>query len=230
MLSGRLSAARGACTGSRASMRTCSPPSTLSLGRSGRPSTATDPASIQERRRAREYWGSACARAWSKRSPAASGASVRAWERNSSGAALVRGAAGEFAILTRFRRRAATERPFLMFPSLPARGAVLALCAVLLLAVSVSGCHRRDKANLKETPAQLYKKAHKAMVNYDFNSAIKTYERLTARFPSPTRRARRASTSSTHTTAPARASPPPMPPTASSARTPPTRAATMPST
>jgi outer membrane protein assembly factor BamD len=70
-----------------------------------------------------------------------------------------------------------------MFPSLPARGAVLALCAVLLFAVSVSGCHRRDKANLKETPAQLYKKAHKAMVNYDFNSAIKTYERLTASFP-----------------------------------------------
>jgi len=70
-----------------------------------------------------------------------------------------------------------------MFPSVPARGAVLALCAVLLLAVSVSGCHKRDKANLKETPAELYKKAHKAMVNYDFNSAIKTYERLTATFP-----------------------------------------------
>ena len=70
-----------------------------------------------------------------------------------------------------------------MFPSLPARGAVLALCAVLLLAVSVSGCHKRDKANLKETPAELYKKAHKAMVNYDFNTAIKTYERLTATFP-----------------------------------------------
>ncbi len=65
----------------------------------------------------------------------------------------------------------------------PARGAVLALC-IALLAFSFAGCHaRRDRPNLKETPATLYKKAHKAMEAYDFNVAIKTYERLTASFP-----------------------------------------------
>ena len=70
-----------------------------------------------------------------------------------------------------------------MSPSRTARVVVLALC-VLLAAVSVSGCKsRRAKANNKETAAQLYKKAHKSMVNYDFQSAIKTYEQLTATFP-----------------------------------------------
>ena len=52
----------------------------------------------------------------------------------------------------------------------------------------------RNKANLKETPEALYKKAHKSLDSYDFNAAIKTYEHLTASFPSRTRRARRAST------------------------------------
>jgi outer membrane protein assembly factor BamD len=70
-----------------------------------------------------------------------------------------------------------------MYWSRSARGAVLAL-SIALLALSVSGCHaRRDKALAKETPAVLYKKAHKAMESYDFNTAIKTYERLTASFP-----------------------------------------------
>jgi outer membrane protein assembly factor BamD len=70
-----------------------------------------------------------------------------------------------------------------MFLSRTARGGVLALC-VVLLAVSLTGCHgRRDKALAKDNPETLYKKAHKAMVSYDFNTAIKTYEKLTASFP-----------------------------------------------
>jgi outer membrane protein assembly factor BamD len=70
-----------------------------------------------------------------------------------------------------------------MFLSRPARSGVLALC-IAVLALSLAGCHaRRDKALAKETPATLYKKAHKAMESYDFNTAIKTYERLTASFP-----------------------------------------------
>jgi outer membrane protein assembly factor BamD len=70
-----------------------------------------------------------------------------------------------------------------MFLSRPARSGVLALC-VVLLAVSLTGCHaRKDKALNKDTPASLYKKAHKAMESYDFNTAIKTYEKLTASFP-----------------------------------------------
>lgn len=70
-----------------------------------------------------------------------------------------------------------------MLLSRPARGGVLALC-IVLLAVSVTGCHaRRDRGALKDTPEALYKKAHKALDSYDFNTAIKTYERLTASFP-----------------------------------------------
>lgn len=70
-----------------------------------------------------------------------------------------------------------------MFLSRTARSSVLALC-VVLFAVSVSGCHiRKEKAAAKETPEALYKRAHKAMVGYDFNTAIKAYERLTASFP-----------------------------------------------
>jgi len=63
ILTPRLDAIRRALTASRASMRTCSPPSTLSLARSGRPSTCTAPDSIQACRRAREYCGSARASA-----------------------------------------------------------------------------------------------------------------------------------------------------------------------
>jgi outer membrane protein assembly factor BamD len=69
-----------------------------------------------------------------------------------------------------------------MLFSRPARSVVLALC-IALLAVAVSGCHSRKDKLAKETPASLYKKAHKAMDSYDFNNAIKTYERLTASFP-----------------------------------------------
>jgi len=70
-----------------------------------------------------------------------------------------------------------------MLLSRPARGGVLALC-VVLLAVSVSGCHaRRERGPPKETPETIYKKAHKALDAYDFTTAIKTYEHLAATFP-----------------------------------------------
>jgi outer membrane protein assembly factor BamD len=61
------------------------------------------------------------------------------------------------------------------------RVSLIALCVVLL---TVSGCHTHPrKEDKKVTPEALYKKAHKSLVSYDFNNAIKTYEQLTARFP-----------------------------------------------
>ena len=68
-----------------------------------------------------------------------------------------------------------------MFLSALMRGALVALCIVLL---AVSGCRsHRGKEAEKVTAASLYKKAHKSLDNYDFNGAIKSYEALTARFP-----------------------------------------------
>jgi outer membrane protein assembly factor BamD len=70
-----------------------------------------------------------------------------------------------------------------MFLTGPVRGGVAALC-VVLLAVSVSGCAaHRAKVAKKATPESLYKKAHHDLETYNFNSAIKGYEALTARFP-----------------------------------------------
>jgi outer membrane protein assembly factor BamD len=68
-----------------------------------------------------------------------------------------------------------------MLLSRPVRASLVALCIVLL---AVSGCRsHREKQEKKVTPEALYKKAHKALDNYDFNGAIKSYEQLTARFP-----------------------------------------------
>ena len=68
-----------------------------------------------------------------------------------------------------------------MLLSGPARASLVALCVVLL---AVSGCRsHREKEAKKVTPEALYKKAHKALDNFDFNGAIKSYEQLTARFP-----------------------------------------------
>ena len=66
-----------------------------------------------------------------------------------------------------------------MLLSRPARSAVLALCLALL---AVGGCSHH-KGNLLQSPAELYKRAHKSLDAYDFNSAIKQYEPLTASFP-----------------------------------------------
>jgi outer membrane protein assembly factor BamD len=70
--------------------------------------------------------------------------------------------------------------PFQMFLARPARSAVLALCLALL---TLAGCahHKGNLAN--QNPEQLYKKAHQSLQSYDFNSAIKQYEHLTASFP-----------------------------------------------
>jgi outer membrane protein assembly factor BamD len=61
-----------------------------------------------------------------------------------------------------------------------ARSSTIALFAVLL---AIAGCrtHRNDAT--KSSPEVLYKKAHQALVSYDFQTAIKGYEGLTARFP-----------------------------------------------
>jgi outer membrane protein assembly factor BamD len=68
-----------------------------------------------------------------------------------------------------------------MFFSGPVRASLVALFIALL---AVSGCHtNRAKQEKKVTPEALYQKAHKSLVNYDFNGAIKSYEQLTARFP-----------------------------------------------
>ena len=61
-----------------------------------------------------------------------------------------------------------------------ARGSVLALCVVLL---ATAGCAHRRKDPTKSSPEVLYKKAHQNLMSYDFQSAIKGYEQLTARFP-----------------------------------------------
>ena len=62
----------------------------------------------------------------------------------------------------------------------PVRGIVVALF-IALLALS-SGC--AHKRNLQQSsPEVLYKKAKTSLDSYDYGTAIKTYEQLTARFP-----------------------------------------------
>ncbi|HEY4210569.1 MAG TPA: outer membrane protein assembly factor BamD [Steroidobacteraceae bacterium] len=64
--------------------------------------------------------------------------------------------------------------------SAPVRTGVIALCLILF---AVTGCrsHRQDLT--KSSPELLYKRAKQALSSYDYNTAIKTYENLTARFP-----------------------------------------------
>src|SRR5262249_30039229 len=63
----------------------------------------------------------------------------------------------------------------------PVRGCVVALCITLL---AISGCRTHRERDLqKSSPEVLYKRAKQNLDSYDFNSAIKTYEQLTARFP-----------------------------------------------
>ena len=148
--------------------------------RSGRPSTWTAPDSIHSFRRAREYCGSARARAWSKRRPGASRrAASSACERNSAGAC--RGRKGGRGIrytgrihTARSQRKALSK----MFLSRPARGGVLALC-IVLLALSVRGCHApQDSADTTRIPRRpSTRRRTRPWSAYDFNVAIKTYER-----------------------------------------------------
>jgi outer membrane protein assembly factor BamD len=63
----------------------------------------------------------------------------------------------------------------------PVRASLVALCVVLL---AVAGCRtHRTTDERKITPEGLYKKARHDLDANDFNSAIKIYEQLTARFP-----------------------------------------------
>ncbi len=62
-----------------------------------------------------------------------------------------------------------------------ARGGVVALCIAL---VAISGCRSgRDRSLQRSGPELLYKQAQRSLKAYDFNTAIKMYEALTARFP-----------------------------------------------
>ena len=60
------------------------------------------------------------------------------------------------------------------------RGTVVALCIALF---ALSGCAHKNRQLQQSSPEVLYKKARKALNSYDYQSSIKTYEQLTARFP-----------------------------------------------
>jgi outer membrane protein assembly factor BamD len=60
------------------------------------------------------------------------------------------------------------------------RGTVVALCIALF---ALGGCAHKNRQLQQSSPEVLYKKAKKNLDAYDYNSAIKTYEQLTARFP-----------------------------------------------
>src|SRR5689334_11703391 len=62
----------------------------------------------------------------------------------------------------------------------PMRGGALALCLLLL---AVAGCRTHRDDLTRSSPEVLYKRAHTALMSYDYNGAIKVYEQLTARFP-----------------------------------------------
>src|SRR6201984_832173 len=64
--------------------------------------------------------------------------------------------------------------------SVSVRGTVLALCIALF---ALGGCAHKNRQLKQSSPEVLYKKAKKSLDGYDYNSAIKTYEQLTARFP-----------------------------------------------
>jgi outer membrane protein assembly factor BamD len=62
-----------------------------------------------------------------------------------------------------------------------ARGGLLALFIALL---ALAGCSSsRERTLQRQGPEALYKQATSALRSYDFNTAIKIYEALTARFP-----------------------------------------------
>lgn len=57
---------------------------------------------------------------------------------------------------------------------------MLALALSCLLA---AGCHTNSRKQKEPSPKILYDQAHKRLMDYDYNGAIKLYEALTARFP-----------------------------------------------
>jgi outer membrane protein assembly factor BamD len=62
-----------------------------------------------------------------------------------------------------------------------ARGGLIALITAL---IALSGCSSsRERTLQRQGPEALYKQARQALRSYDFNTSIKMYEALTARFP-----------------------------------------------
>jgi outer membrane protein assembly factor BamD len=62
----------------------------------------------------------------------------------------------------------------------PVRGTLVALCIALF---ALGGCAHKNRQLQQSSPEVLYKKAKKSLDSYDYGTAIKTYEALTARFP-----------------------------------------------
>lgn len=67
----------------------------------------------------------------------------------------------------------------------PVRGTRVALCIALFALVlsGLGGCAHKNRQLQQSSPEVLYKKAKKSLDSYDYGTAIKTYEALTARFP-----------------------------------------------
>ncbi|MGE0581854.1 MAG: outer membrane protein assembly factor BamD [Steroidobacteraceae bacterium] len=66
----------------------------------------------------------------------------------------------------------------------PLRRGRLLLLATLAALVAVAGCRtNREDQYAKTNPEVLYSQAHKALMNQDFDGAIRMYEALTARYP-----------------------------------------------
>jgi outer membrane protein assembly factor BamD len=65
----------------------------------------------------------------------------------------------------------------------PPRGRLI-LLAVFASLVALAGCRtNREGEYAKTNPEVLYSQAHKALMNQDFDNAIRMYEALTARYP-----------------------------------------------
>lgn len=62
------------------------------------------------------------------------------------------------------------------------RHSALALCLALSCLLA-AGCASHRRKQKEPTPQVLYDQAHKRLLDYDYNNAIKLYESLTARFP-----------------------------------------------
>lgn len=64
------------------------------------------------------------------------------------------------------------------------RGIVLVLAVVFLAPLTITGCKSRGNKDIgQSSPDVLYARAHKALINQDYDNAIKIYETLSARFP-----------------------------------------------
>jgi outer membrane protein assembly factor BamD len=64
--------------------------------------------------------------------------------------------------------------------SFATRSGVLALCIALL---AVAGCRSNRDDVQRSSPELVYEQARRSLNSYDFNTAIRLYEALTARFP-----------------------------------------------